>query len=477
MVDYKFQENATIVGAINISQSQLIRKSNTSHSIKFKVGTTFAIPKNSTAEYYDQDDNLILDGKIKSSIELSKSVNSDDRILQIEIYDFGYNLIDGSLNEIYRDELPEDIIDDVVTQNGLTFVNQLPSPSGITITKKKYLDRDPIDAVNELSSTMGASWRVAGTTFYLYRRGDTISSEIIDGNGKWAIHKDGWKDDSDKQATKVIVKGANILQRTREVITGTGTTFILSRTPVDVEIEGFIQTTENIVGDYTVDKEEKTIEFDSSQTDPEVFFSYDSRIRVEVGDGDIIRTVEKNYIEDVIEARKFGRKYIEIFGDGISSSKWLASDIYGIDANNFITGNKINVFNKLNPDRNGQYIITKIVRKYPRGYEITVGEDESSLYNWQIETKDRVMQLEAKDENADFVQTDVFKTGKVKVNVSGEFVKLFIAIDTGDVLWASDTPLASDGDLISDTGPDEDYAIAYDDGSLPPGSIIDLLNP
>ena len=450
MVDYTFQENASIGGAINISESILSRKTNSSHSIKFKIGTDQAIHKNTTAEYYDQDGNLILDGKIKAVREISKDLNSDNRILEIQIYDSGYNLIDGNINEIFRNLSPEDIIEDVVTANGLTFVNELPSSSGITIPKKKYLDKDPIKPVNELCNTLGANWRILGTTFYLYRRGDTLSSETIDGNGKWAISKEGWKDDSDKQATRVIIKGATILQRTREVVTGTGTTFILSRTPIDVEIDGFTQTTENITGDYTVDKEQKTIEFNSSQTDPEVFFSYDSQIRVEVGDGDIIRTVEKSYIENVIEARKFGRKYIEIYGDGIQSSKWIASDIYGIDIRDFIIGNKIPVINKLNSDRNGQYIITKIVRKYPRSVEITVGEDETNLYNWQAETKDRVEQLTDRDQNSDFTQQDIFKTGSVKVNVSAAFTHLFVAIDTGDVLWASDTPLASDGDLISD---------------------------
>lgn len=477
MADFVFQENASIGGAIDISSSQLIDKENSSSSIKFKIGMEDPVVINSTAEYYDSNDNLLLSGKIKKAKELSKDPNSDAVIYELTIFDNGYDLVDGNLNEVFRNKTPEEIIDEVVVGVGLSFVDQLPSASGITIPKKVYQDRDPIEAINELCDTLGANWRVEGTTFYLFRRGYTLSSETIDGTSNWLLSKDGWIDNTDKQANTVIVKGAIITQRTKETLSGTGTVFTLARTPIDIEFDGLTQTTENIDGDYTVDKQAKEVTFNTSKTDPEAFYSYESRVRAQVGNGDPIKVINRSYIEDRIEARKLGRKYIEIFGDGIQSSKWLSKDMYSLDLNNFIVGDKIPVINKLNTDRDGQYVITKIVRKYPRQNEITVGEDETSIYNWQSESKDRIKQLEERDQNSDFVQLDVFQTGKVQIKLTAALTKYLVIIDDGKVLWASDTTLATDADLISDTGPDVDYALAYDDGALPSGSFIDILNP
>jgi hypothetical protein len=477
VADFVFQENASIVGAINISSSILTDKENSSSNVKFRIGMDEVVDIDSTAEYYDSNSNALITGKIKKAKEISKDANSDAVIYELTIFDEGYRLIDGNLNEVFRNKEPEEIIEDVVVGVGLTFVNQLPAASGISISKKVYQDRDPIEAVNELCNTLGANWRVEGTTFYLFRRGYTLSSETIDGTSEWALNRDGWVDNTDKQAKTVIVKGAVITQRTAETLSGTNTVFTLSRTPIDIEFAGLTQTTENINGDYTVDKQAKEVTFDVSQTNPEALYSYESQVRAQVGSGEPIKVINRSYIEDIIEARKLGRKYLEIFGDGIQSARWINKDIYSMNLNNFIVGNKIPVINRLNTDRDGQYVITKIVRKYPTQNEITVGEDETSLYNWQSESKDRIKQLEERDQNSDFVQLDVFQTGKVQVKLTAALTKYLVVINDGKVLWASDTTLSTDADLISDTGPDVDYAIAYDDSALPSGSFIDILNP
>lgn len=474
LADYIFQEKASLPSTIDISQSSLSLVKNSSNSIQFRIGHDGEIPLNAVAEYYDSSGNLILDGKIKEAKEVSKDINSDFRIYELTIYDFGYNLIDGNLNEIFRNISPEDLIEDVVEANGLTFVNLLPAASGLTITKKVYKDLDPMEAVNDMCDVLGANWVVTGTTFYLFRRGDFTCSESIDGNGIWAISSDGWLSDTDKQAKKVIIKGASILQRTTETLSGTGTEFYLSRTPEDVEISGLTQTTDSIDGDYIVDKEDKKITFDSSQTDPTVYYSYNSQLRIEVGDGSPIKVLEKSYIEDVAEARKLGRKYVAIYADGIQSSSWLTSEIYETDISVFRVGDLITVYNKINPARDGKYEISKVIRKYPQKIEVQVGEDTLSLLDWQGESKDRLKQLEQEDQNDDFNQFDKFSKGNISVNITSQITKLLIVENTGEILWASDTTLANDADLISDTGADEDYALAYDDSGLPSGSYIDL---
>jgi len=476
MVDFVFQEDASIVDAINISQSSLTKKPNASKSVKFKIGYEGIINIDSTAEYYDSNDVLFLDGKIKGAKELSKDVNSENRIYEITIYDYGYNLIDGNLNDVFRSISPEDLIESVVLENGLTFNNLVPA-SGIVITKKVYKDLDPIEAVNDMCNLLGANWRVEGTQLTLFRRGDFTSVGVIDGNQNWNLNKDGWIDDTSKQAKKVIVKGAAILQRTPEQIIDTNTVFTLSRTPEDMEVDGLVQTTESIDGDYTVDKEAKQVTFDIAQTDPIFLYSYNSQIRVEVGDGSPIKVLEKKYIEEIVEARKLGRKYIEIFGDGIQSSTWRNVEMFTLDITDYNVGDLILVKNKLNISRDGKYEMTKIVRKYPIKTEITVGEETLSIFDWQGENKERLKQLEQQDQNDDFTQIDKFTIGKIKVNISSEVTKLLAVTNTGEILWASNTSLPNDADLISDTGPDIDFALAYDDDGLPMGSFVDYLAP
>lgn len=485
----EFKEGSITGDQVKVAQSHLHKKENESNFIKFKCGYEGTIEKNSAAKYIDYNGNTLIEGKIKQIKELANDPNTDKKIYEITLYDKGYVLKEQNLNKIYDEgTTPEEIIEDIVELYNLIFVNDLDISSGVTIERRKrYLDRDPIEAVNELCQTIGAVWRVEGSNFILYRIGQNTSSEEIDANAKWTI-PEGWIDDTSKQCTRVIVKGGRILQRTTENLSGTGTVFYTTRTPEDVQIEGLTQTTETIDGDYTVKKgdfdvggtdKKGKIEFESEQTDPVVNYSYYSQIRVEakVGDGDIVKEIEKNYIESSYEARKFARKYLEIYQDGFQVGEWINPDTTGLNINNFITGDKIQITNKLNPSRDGEYVISKVERRYPRQIKITVGEEVNSLVDWQAEAKDRIKQLTEIDGNFDFVQLDEFLSGDFDVGLTSNFTYLYAIHDTGEVLFASDTTLSSDGDLISDTGDDVDYALAYDDdATFPAGTKTDYLS-
>ena len=469
MADFTFQERSTT--DISVSQSAYYKQINKCSFVKFQAGYDGSITLDSTAEYLDSDGNTLIEGRMKVVKELVKDPNSDNRIYEIAIYDYGHNLIDENLNDVYRSVTVEDLIEDIVELYSLTFVNDLATASGITITKKVYKDIKPIDAVNELCKTIGAAWYVDNLNFHLFRRGEGVSSINLD--SEWNNQK-GWKDDTSKKATKVIVKGATILQRTTETVTGTGTEFTLARSPEDVQITGFEQTTESIDGDYEVDKQNKKVTFDATQTDPVINYSYYSQIRVEVGTGDVVKTLVKTYVESNIEARSLGRKYLAVYSDGVQSSVFNNVDVFGLDIRELICGEKINVVDSSDSNRDGEYVISKIIRKFPQKTEVTIGEDVEDIFDWQSESKDRIKQLEAKDSNDDYIQIDSFSTGTLTPKITGVITKLFVVINDGKILWASDTTLATDADLISDTGLDVDYALAYDDDGLPVGSYIDL---
>lgn len=483
-----FKENG-IGPYINVAQSYLFKKENEPSYIKFKFKYTGTIEKNTEITYKDKNDNVILTGKIKQIKELGNDPITQTKIYEATAYDKSYILKEANLNKIYLAGLSlEEVLEDIVEKYGLTFVNEL-NPSGIILERRKaYFDRDPIEAVNELCSTLGAVWRQEGDNFILYRQaGETITIEI-DGTDDW--NTVGWIDDTSKMCERVIVKGAKILQRTSEQLSGTGTIFYTTRTPEDMEIEGLVQTTETFDGDYVVTKgdfevgpdvKKGKIEFDTEQTDPLVYYSYYSLIRVEAGkSGDevITKEIAKNYIESASEARKFAREYLKLYADGLQTSEWKTNNILNYNINNIISGKKIRVINKLNPNRDGEYLITKVERTYPKELKINVGEDIYSLYDWQKEAKDRIKQIYDVDSNADFAQVDISTSGDFDVKANLNYTHFFGVRDLGEILFASETTLASDGDLISDDGLDEDFAMAVDDDGLSsyPSSYVNYLS-
>jgi len=466
-----FQEEAT-TGNINVSESEYRDKENKSRSVEFTCSYNGDIALDTEAEYKDKEGNILIDGKIKKSKQTGKDPNTDDRLYEIEIFDNGYVLIDGNLNKIFRDQTPEQIIETIVTNRGLTFSNEIGT-SIYAIGKKTYRDKQPIKAVNDLCDTLGASWTVRGTTFYLYKRQEKKEDFDINENTKWQLGTDGWVKDTDQQAKTIIIKGAEILQRTTENLSGTGTEFVLSRNPEDVEIEGLTQTTEHIDGDYEVDKQQKTITFENSQTDPVIKYSYYSQLRVQVGTNDPIKVLNKKYIENKTEARNLGRRYLEIYEDGIMNAEWETSDFF-INVKNVRPGNKIQVINKINTEKNGEYLIKNIKRDYPEGITLEVGEAVTDLFDWQKETKDRIEQLEEKEQNQDYVSRDVFLKGKASINIQASLSYIFGVFDNGEVLFASDTALSSGGDMIYDDGSEpSEYPIAYDDNAIQVSSYID----
>ena len=447
---------------INVAQSVYVKKASDCKYIEFKVSYVGTISNDQVARYIDYSGNTLLDGKIKSVDEISRDADSEKRIYKLMIYDYAYNLQEGNVNKTFDEQTAKARIQEVVEACNLNFVDNFSSPTSITLAKRTYSDLKPLSLVNNICEALGASWRVDENNFYLYRSGGVSSTDSIDENSGW-IKTSGWTDDASEKATKVVIKGATITQSATETFAGSQTQVTLLRKPVDIFIDGLTQTTTNIDGDYTVT--ENVVDFDSSQTDPTVEYSYESQLRVEVGDEGITKVLSKKYITSIAEARRLGRNYLNVYGDGVSSSKWATADI-SKDVDDFVVGSIIDVTNKISTDRDGQYIVASVKREYPKKITIAVGENTTSIYDWQKESKQRIEELEQQNSSSDFTTQDVFKQIKLNFNYDLDFTHIFTVQDSGNILFASDTTLASDGDLISDTGADEDFALAYDDDDI-----------
>lgn len=414
-------------------------------------------------KFYDLDNNYTFGGLVQKP-------KDSTGIQTLQISDYSIVLSQLSVSEVFESQNYAEIIQYLIeTYTDFTFVNNLTFTPP-TATKLIRRDAWIIDIIAELLGAFNGSYTVdKNKVFTLFQVQDTLNpNSLVNGIDILDRH---WETDNNLKAEKVIVKGAVIDQRTTETITGTGTEFFTSRIPENVEIVGFTQTTETITGDYTVDKTNKKITFNSSQTNPVITYTYQSQIRIELGEGKTV-TLEKKYIESKSEARSLAREYQATFIDGAQSARWLKSSSNIDDYN---VGESIGVTDNIN-GFSGSYKIKELRLDYPNKLFITIGEEPEDLFDWQKEAIDRIKQLEQKENNSDFITIDEYIISGLKIKITREFTELKSIINDGTILWASETSLTTDADLISDDGPDENFALAYDDSAIPPSLIIDYLN-
>lgn len=440
----------------------------TPNVLKFGVLQNSLYQLGDEVKYYDLNQNYVFGGEIQKITEANGTTT-------LEVADYYVKAGQNKANVVYSaGDVIEDIIADLISTytdwNLVTNITTGISLGANLVFRDEWLN----DSFTKVLDLVNASIRVdknKDVIVFLLDINDSgktlaYSVDTLDG---------GWITDNSIKAEKVIVRGAFIDQRTTETLTGTSQTeFTTTYTPENVEIDGFQQTTSTIDGDYTVDKANKKITFDVAQTDPVVSYTYKSQIRVEIpGETDDAKVVvlEKKYLESRSEARKLGREYKARFKDGGVSSKWNknASDIDSYDV-----GNTIDVTDDKN-NKTGIYTITKVSLELPKKMIIEIGLGEQDLFDQNKETMERIKQLEQVNQNQDFITQDDFLSENISVSIAATFTKLQGIINDGAILWASETPLATDGDLISDTGLDADYAIAYNDDGIPSANIIDYL--
>lgn len=433
--------------------------------LKFGTLQNNAYTLGDEAKYYDINDNFIFGGEIQK-------INDNFGTQNIEVADYSVKASQIKVNEVYvAGDLIETIIADLVsTYTDWTITSNISS--GVALTASLVLaDEWLSDSFKKILDIVNATLRVDKsknvTVFYLDSASSgkslTYGVDVLDG---------GWEVDNTLKAEKVIVKGAFVDQRTTETLSGTSQTeFTATFIPENIEIAGFTQTTSTVDGDYIVDKPSKLITFDAVQTNPSVSYTYKSQIRVEtLGEGKTA-VLEKKYIQSRSEARKLGKEYKARFINGGVSSKWVKNSS---EIESYEVGQTIAVTDASN-NKTGTYTISKLSLVLPKKLIIEIGLSEGDLFDQNKETIERIKQLEQINQNQEFVYKDDFLTENVNIAVTTTITELKAIIDDGAVLWASNTTLASDGDLISNTGIDADYALAYNDDGIPSANIIDYL--
>jgi len=371
--------------------------------------------------------------------------------------DYGSILKRSITNKIFVDYLAEDIMAEVVTNAGLTYVSTITTTEIIpTYSADK---KNSQEIVEELADKLLANYTTdVNKNWKLELEAGTNSSKTID-NSRATI--DGtWEEDITELVNDVYVEGDNrSVFNKEESFNGTGSldTFTLTEIPIDIRVEhpvgtlltGYVKG--QSTGDYQILRDQKKVIFDispGSGTD-NVFISYNYSIPVSIrrrnkasidslgGDPEGVRSsiVRKNWVVTREDARGYANYIIQNFSNPLVSSTWIINNQTDInDWQNYLPNQAIFV----NDDLRGYsdfYNIRKVERKYGTGpaLKITLGSPETNLALWDKQVADRIRQLEQSDNNSTILNEDEY----IEENVTQQFdVDVF---DIEKKTFASDT--------------------------------------
>lgn len=429
MVLHRFKFGTAETGRLIVASAKFSKKRDTISKMDIVLQSTLTtFNLDDEAEFFDQSSTL----KFKGTITKIKEENT---LFTLELKDLGYELTTERFSDAFRNQRPEQIIQSIVeTYTDLTFSTSLNT--GFTIPKQIFRDDLLIDGIIKMMELFNGAYTIdkAGV-FTLMRKFETANSNsIVSGQD---VLQGGWNIDSNKKFTKIIVEGGNINQRTTETISGTGTVFNTTFIPKDIQIGTLTQTTDNINGDYEVDEQNKQITFNNSITNPMVSYTYESQVRVEMGQGKTLK-LQKSYIETTNDALKLALTSLNLYQNGISNANWLKSD--NTDFENYNTGESITVIDSVN-DMSGTYEIAEVTYTYPNRLVLKVGEDEDQIFDWQKETQQRIQELEQKDQNGEFVTRFNYNNNIINIRVTSAITSLQ-TVGKGDA-WILNDPVNS----------------------------------
>jgi hypothetical protein len=453
-------------GVDNIASSTITKEDKTNtDTLKVSMSESFNVGIGDTITYKDINGVTIF----KGIVQTYKVGNGQN---EVTVYDLGAELLERTVNQIFTNQSPEDIISTVITNyTSLTYVSTITS--GTTISSYVAKDKRAFDVVTELAEILSANFFVdVSGNFKLELEGINFSSKAI--SSDFYNLTSNWEYDITQQVNSCTVVGDRLVQNKTETFSGDGSTtvFSLSEIPntIKVTISGVEQTAYvpgNSTGDYVLDKENKTITFDtapaSGSNNITAEYEFEIPIKIRRRDGASIalygqkdKTYNKPYIKSRDEARSYASFILSTFSNPLQRSSWspTSSSDYE-DFLLYLPNDVINVNDKLN-NITGDFIIRKVERKYPGNLDITVGSPLDDFTFWAKEIQQKVKQLEEANDNSTILNEDEF----IEENLSLTFKTGIIGYYRQDVGTAG----------FYDSGHTYDIGKTYDVTTTPTGA-------
>jgi len=429
------------------SHTRIIQSSDTNLDVcEFRGSKLFSFNTLDTFEFIDINDNVIFGGAIREP--KSGDVNT------VVGFDYGIELGETIIRKNFEDmtalEILTDIIDNFTSLTidiSSSIVDSQPIP--LYASKKKKA----IEIFDDMHNLLGTTHYVdSNKVLHIEYEGEELNPIVLQVGKNCRVLSDGWILDTSKLALGLIVNGDN--KRIEEIETKTGdgvtSTFTLTNPYVDIKVEypagsgTFLSpkvTDLTSSGDYEIRKETKKIIFDSlsipaNGTDFNVYYVYNLQSNYTIpsvstdGNAHTI-VVDKEYLKEVYECRKYAEKYYNKFSKPLRSCK-LAID--NIDLTKFRANQRIKVvdtFNKIDGSTiDDFFLIKELVWEFGEdgaSLEIQVGDSELFVYDRFAEIMTRTRELSEIHPTAEIfnegIKTIDFNNLQVQIETTVDFFK------------------------------------------------------
>lgn len=372
---------------------------------------TADVTANSIIDFKKQDGSTtVFSGRVNDLADIDMYV--------AKVYSNGYELMNVKVEKVYTNISPEDLVKDIVdnfTQN-LTFASTVTS--GVVI--EKYIaNAYAVDIIKDMMDVLLWKLRIDETDNVYFEPKSFINNGVSLTNGV-NFEATEWREDKTNLFNVVKVIGGFQSFAKEETVSGTGTTFVLSEKP-NGTLRAVVSGVEQDPTTYTVDAENKTIEFDASQTNPTFFYEYQLPIVVTSQDDqsiadigyEIQRDIQAPWLDTFSDTRLYASQLLNAFSTPLPKVSGFQPELnFDVDVNEIIT-----VIDPVR-GRSAELVITEIRYDGATGrttYQF--GDRQFLLYDWQREVETRVKNLERRFTNVSelnvarttktFIRTDI----------------------------------------------------------------------
>ena len=359
---------------------------------------------------------------------VSKSINE---VSEYILESYGGRLNRAShFSQIYTDQAPEAIMEDVIDNQVTSLTYASTATSGITISKFIVKDETPAKVAERLIKLLNWQLRTDNDkNFYFEPEGNTTNNKALIVNTNCYVNGT-WKYTPNSIINDLTLKGGNALFDTSESFTATAsqTTFTVMK-----KIAGNIRITDNgteVVGgiegstttyDYYVDNDDKTIIFLVGRTVGHtivITYAYEVPIKINARDEPSIlanttfsRKITDKSIVKMADARKRAKQILKTYSTLTKQAILLVG--YNTD---YLPGQTVTVTDSFN-NIDQQLVISKVQLKYPQGQKlVTVGTPSLNMFTWQKDIDDRLRVLEQAQDNSDLIQQ--YKNFTEQINIT-----------------------------------------------------------
>lgn len=370
------------------------------------------------------DDNFVNHGSVSvvsnanlspnSTVEVRKSDGSTaiftakvvkiekDLLWNVDIYSEGWELNNLHVQKLYQNTSPEAIIQDLIdneTQN-LTYAGT--ESSGLTI--EDYIGNGYlIDIIIDMLEILQWGMRIDQNGNVYPEPPGLISNGVIlseDGDGDYKCTVQKRTEDPQSVINRVKLIGGFEGRAIEETVSGTGTEFTLTYKPSGAVNAGSDAITSDI---DKVESENKKVFFNTSQTDPTFFYTYNQPVVIDDQDDDSINTYGEVYKElnrkEIVTAadgRQFTQKYLQRTSEpAVYMEISLPDFIFDLSV-----GEKVRVKSERR-SIDELLIIKKIKYIFETGItQLQLGSRrEDDILDWRRGVEDRIKKLEKRSTN------------------------------------------------------------------------------